>query len=68
MIILTLVLAPRPSDPALNNQKQVILGATRLQAMWVFDTTLDSHIINTIHEDLKTNVFAQAILDQINRS
>ena len=32
--------------------------------MWVFDTPLDSHIIDTICEDLKTDVFAQAILNQ----
>ena len=36
--------------------------------MWVFDTPLDSHIIDTICEDLKTDVFAQAILNQINPS
>ena len=36
--------------------------------MWVFDTPLDSRIIDTIREDLKTNVFAQAILDQIDPS
>ena len=29
---------------------------------------LDSHVIDTIHEDLKTYVFAQAILTQIDPS
>ena len=29
---------------------------------------LDSHIIDTIHEDLKTDAFTQAILDQIDSS
>ena len=51
-------LAPRLGDPTLDNKKQVIL-VTLLQAMLVFDTSLYPH------EDLKTNVFAQAILDQI---
>ena len=58
-------LAPRPSDPVFDNQKQVILGLTQLQATLVFDTPLDSNIIDTIRQDLKTNVFAQDSLDQI---
>ena len=59
--------SPHPSDPAFDNQEQVILGLTRLQATRVFDTTLDSRIINTIREDLK-KIFSQAILDQIDPS
>ena len=61
-------LAPHHGDPAFDNKNQVILGPARLQATWVFDTPLDFHIINTICEDLKTDVFAQAILDQIDPS
>ena len=29
---------------------------------------LDSHVIDTIHEELKTNAFAQAILAQVDPS
>ena len=61
-------LAPRPGDPAFDNQKQVILGLARLQGTLVFDTPLDFGLIDTIREDLKTDVFAQAILDQIDPS
>ena len=61
-------LAPRPGDPTFDNQKQVTLGPTWLRATSVFDTPLDSSIIDTMREDLKTYVFAQAILDQINPS
>ena len=61
-------LACHPGDPTFDNQKQVILGPTQLQATWVFDTQLDSRIIDTIHEDLKSDVFAQAIVDQIDPS
>ena len=60
--------APRPGDLAFDNKKQVILGPTRLQATWVSDTPLDSRIIETIREDLKTDVFAQGILVQIDSS
>ena len=31
----------------------------------VFDMPMDSHVIDTIREDLKTDAFAQAILAQI---
>ena len=55
-------------DPTFDNQKQVIMGPTQLQATWVFNTPLDSRIIDTIREDLKTDVFAQAILDKIDPS
>ena len=61
-------LAPRPGDPTFNNKKQVILGLARLQATLVFDTPLDYHLIDTIREDLKTDVFTQYILDQIDSS
>ena len=61
-------LAPRPGEPTFDNQKQVILGPTRLQATQVFGMHLDSHIIDIIREDLKTDVFAQAILVQIDPS
>ena len=37
-------LAPRPSEPTFDNQKQVILGPTRLQATQVFGMPLDPHI------------------------
>ena len=61
-------LAPRPGEPAFDNQKQVILGPARLQAAQVFDMPMDSDVINTIREDLKTDAFAQAILAQIDPS
>ena len=51
--------------PSIIKLKQVILGPARLQATWVFDTPLDSGIIDTICEDLKIDVFAQANLDHI---
>ena len=51
-----------------DNQKQVILGPTRLQATQVFRMPIDSHVIDTIREDLKTDAFAQAILVQIDPS
>ena len=52
-------LAPRPGDPAFDNQKQVILGLAQLQETQVFGMPLDSHVIDTIHEDLKTDAFTQ---------
>ena len=58
-------LAPRPAEPAFDNQKQVILGPARLQAAQVFDMPMDSDVINTIREDLKTAAFAQVILAQL---
>ena len=61
-------LAPRPGEPAFDNQKQVILGPAWLQAAQVFDMPMDSDVINTIREDLKTDAFAQAILAQIDPS
>ena len=61
-------LGPRPDDPAFDNQKQVIHNPARLQATWVFDTPLDSRIIDTIGEDLKKDAFVQAIPNQIDSS
>ena len=61
-------LAPHPRDSSFDNQMQVILGPARLQTTWVFNTPLNSRSIDSIHEDLKTYVFAQAILDQIDSS
>ena len=61
-------LAPRPGEPTFDNQKQVILGPARLQATQVFGMPLDSHVIDTIREDLKTDAFAQAILAQVDPS
>jgi hypothetical protein len=58
-------LAPCPDEPVFDNQKLVILGPARLQATRVFGMPMDSHILDTIREDLKTNSFAQAILTQI---
>ena len=40
----------------------------RLQAMQVFGMPLDSHVIDTIREDLKIDAFAQAILAKIDPS
>ena len=62
-------LAPRPGEPAFDNQKQVILGQTRLQATQVFGMPMDSHVIDKyIRESLKTDAFAQTILAQIDPS
>ena len=55
-------------EPAFDNQQQVILGLTVLQATQVFGMPMDSHLINTKREDVKTNAFAQAILAQIDPS
>ena len=49
-------------------QQQVILGPARHQATQVFGMPFDSHVIDTIHEDLKTDAFAEAILAQIDPS
>ena len=61
-------LAPHPGEPAFDIQKQVILGPTRLEATQVFGMPMDSHVVDTIREDLKTDAFAQAILAQIDPS
>ena len=61
-------LAPRLGDSTFDIQKQVIMGLARLQATLVFDTPLDFGLIDVMREGLKTNVFAQAILDQIDSS
>ena len=53
-------MASNLAKSTLDNQKQVILGPSRLQATWVCDTPLDSRIIETICEDLKRDAFAQA--------
>ena len=50
------------------NQKQVILGPTRLQATQVFGMPIGSHIIDTLREASKTDAFAHAILAQIDPS
>ena len=46
-------------------KKQITLGLARGQTTTVFDNLLDSSIIDTIHHNLKTNVFAQETLDHI---
>ena len=61
-------LTPHPRELTFDNQKQVILGPTRLQAMEVLGMPLDSHVIGTICEDFKTDAFAQAILAQVDPS
>jgi hypothetical protein len=61
-------LAPRLGEPTFDNQKQVILGPARLQATHVFGMPMDSHVLDTIREDLKIDAFAQAILAQIDPS
>ena len=61
-------LATRPGEPTFDNQKQVILAPTRLQATHVFGMPMDSHVIDTIREGWKTDAFAQAILAQIDPS
>ena len=61
-------LAPRLGNPAFDNQKQVVLGPTRLHTTRIFYTPLDSRIIDAIRANLKTDSFAQAILAQIDTS
>ena len=61
-------LAPHPGDPTFDNQKQVILDPAQLHATLIFYTPLGFGLIDTIREDLKTNVFALDILDQIDSS
>ena len=61
-------LAPCPGELALDNQKHVLLEPARLQATKVFGMPMDSHVIDTIREDLKTYAFAQAILVQVDPS
>ena len=55
-------------ESTFDNKKQAMLGLARLQAIIVFDTPLDSSIVDTIHYDLKAKVFAQDILDHIDRN
>ena len=60
--------APHPGKPAFDNQKQVILGLARLQEKNFFGMPMDSHVIDLIHEDLKIDAFALAILAKIDPS
>ena len=55
-------LALRLGEAAFDNKKQVVLGPTRLQATIVFDTPLDSSILDTIGQELGTYIFARDIL------
>ena len=61
-------LAPHPGDLAFDNQKQVILGPTRLHTTRIFHTPLDSRIIDAIRANLKTYSFVQANLSHIDTS
>ena len=54
-------LALRPGDPAFDNQKQVLLGPTKLQATTVCATPLDSSLLDTIRQQLNSDDFAKDV-------
>jgi hypothetical protein len=58
-------LAPRFGDPAFNNQKQVLLGPTKLEAITVSNATLDSSLLDTIRQQLDTDDFAKDVFAHI---
>ena len=58
-------LAPHPGEAASDDQKKILLGPARLQAVEVSHMPVDSSILNSIRQDLRIDVFAQEILDHI---
>ena len=58
-------LAPRPGEAAFDDQKEILLGPARLQAVEVSDVPVDSNILNCIRQDLQVDLFAQEVLDHI---
>ena len=48
-------LAPRPGEAAFDDQKEILLGPARLQAVEVSDVPVDSNILNCIRQDLQTD-------------
>ena len=61
-------LAPRPRDPTFNNQKQILLGPSKLQATIVYATPLDSSLLDTIRQRLHFDDFAKNVLAHITSS
>ena len=61
-------LAPRPGDPAFDNQKQILLGPSKLQATTVYATPLDSRLVDTIRQQLHSDDFAKDVSAHISPS
>jgi hypothetical protein len=61
-------LAPRPCEAAFDDQQPILLGLVRLQAVEVSTMPLDSNILNSIHQDIHTDPFAQEVLAHIDLS
>jgi hypothetical protein len=58
-------LALRPGDPDFDNQKQVLLGPTKLQATTIFATPLDSSLLDTIRQQLLSDEYAKEVFAHI---
>ena len=58
-------LAPLLGEATFDDQKQILLGPPRLQAVEVSHMPVDSSILNSIRQDLQIDVFAQEVLDHI---
>ena len=61
-------LALRPGDPAFDNQKQILLGPSKLQATTVYATPLESSLVDTIRQRLHFDDFAKDVLAHISPS
>ena len=55
-------LALRPGDPAFDNQKQTLLGPSKLQVTTIYATPLDSTLLDTIRQQLHSDDFAKDVL------
>jgi hypothetical protein len=61
-------LAPRLGDPAFDNQKQILLGPTKLQPTTVSNAPLDSILLDIIRQQLDTDEFAKDVFAHLGRS
>ena len=48
-------LALRPRDPSFDNQKQILLGPSKLQATIIYAMPLDSSLLDTIRQQLQSD-------------
>ena len=58
-------MASQPGDPAFNNQKQILLGPSKLLTTIVYATPLDSSLLDTIRQRLRSDDFAKDVLAHI---
>ena len=61
-------LALRPRDPTFDNQKQILLEPSKLQATTIYATPLDSSLLDTIHQQLHSDDLAKDVLAHIGSS